>query len=191
MPNQNNDLFSKLTDKDALALITKVESFFKGFPHLPKSISDFLVKITPWGVGLGGFMSLMGGISNLRHGLGFGVVSRFINLYVGVSPIYFLILAVIQFLLAVLAFKAFNYLRETKLTGWIYIFWSNILSLVEYLLTLIFMGGSTLGFLLGAVLGFYFLFEIKPSYTGKQVTKEKRAVKEKQTVKKKKVSKKS
>lgn len=159
----SNNLFSKLTNKDALALIEQIGSWFKDLPHLPPAITNFLVTVAPWGVGLGGFLSFVGSINHLGYGLGIGMISS-LNFYAGISPVYFFLLATIQFLLAILAFAAFSYLRERKLTGWIYLFWSNVLSLIEYLLALIFVEGSILAFLLSTAIGFYVLFEIKPSY---------------------------
>lgn len=160
-----------MTNKSALSLIAKAEKIFTDFPHLPKSLTEFFVKITPWGVGLGAFFSAMGVITNLRLGLGMGSIGRAMNIYIGINPIYFLLTAVLQIILIVIAFKAFNLLRNRKIEGWIYLFWSNAISLVEYALTLIFLGGSAFSLLIGALIGYYLLFEMKPFYEVDKVKK--------------------
>lgn len=157
-----------LTDKKARELIAKIEEPFKQLPHLPQSIIDFLVKIAPWGVALGGIFSITGAITNLRLGFGMSSVGRVMKYYLGVSPIYFLLSAVLMFALAFLAFKAFNPLQERKIEGWIYIFWSNVVSVLHSLLGLIFISQAGMSLIIGILLGFYLLFEIKPAYEKKE-----------------------
>ena len=164
MCNKKCCLFNKMTDKKAIALISKVGEPFKGLPHLPQSLVDFFVSITPWGVGLGGFFSITGAITNLRFGLGMNPMSKIVNFYTGVNPLYFFLTAALQLIMAVIAFKAFSLLRTKKLEGWIYLFWSNAVALSSSVLSFIFLGGSGIGLLIGALIGYYFLFEIKPAY---------------------------
>ena len=115
-----------LTGKKAQNIIARVEEPFKQLPHLPASLTNFFVKIAPWGVALGGVFSITGAIASLRLSFGMGSISKVINNYLEVSPIYFLLSAVLMLVIAFLAFKAFGPLKERKMEGWIYIFWSNI-----------------------------------------------------------------
>lgn len=170
-----------LTDKKALNLISKVEEPFKQLPHLPKGFVELLVKIVPWGVALGGIFSLTGAISSLRYGFGMSPVGQVMKHYLGVTPIYFILSAVLMLAMAYLAFKAFSPLKEKKMLGWIYIFWSNVVSIVHSLLGLIFLTSSGVSFIFGTIIGFYLLFELKPAYEPKK----------KETVKKKPSKKKS
>lgn len=160
-------MWEKLTDKKARGVITKVGDPFKGLPHLPQYLIDFFVKITPWGVALGAFFSLTGAITNLRWGLGMSPLSKVMSFYAGVNPLYFLLSATLQLAIAAIAFKAFGLLRKLKMEGWIYLFWSNTIALLEAALGFIFLGGSGVGLLIGALIGYYFLFEIKPAYDPK------------------------
>lgn len=157
-------MFNKMTDEKAIALISKIEEPFKGLPHLPQSLIDFFVSITPWAVGLGAFFSTTGAITNLRFGLDMNPMSKIVNFYTGVNPLYFFLTAALQLIMALIAFKAFNLLRAKKLEGWIYIFWSNAVALLSSALSFIFLGGSGMGLLIGTLIGYYFLFEIKPAY---------------------------
>jgi len=156
-----------LTNKKAQELIAKVEDPFKQLPHLPQSITDFFVKIVPWGAALGGIFSVTGAITNFRLGFGMNTVGRVMRHYLGVNSAYFLLSAVIMLVLAFLAFKAFTPLRERKIEGWIYIFWSNIVSVIHSILGLIFISQSAIGSIVGVLIGFYLLFEIKASYEKK------------------------
>jgi hypothetical protein len=160
-------MWEKLTDKKAVAFISKIEDPFKSLPHLPKSLIDFFVKITPWGVGLGAFFSIYGAIGNLGFGLGMNRMSKIINFYSGVNPLYFFLSATLQLMIALIAIKAFSLLRAKKLEGWIYLFWSNSMAILLSILGFVFIGGSGMGLLIGALIGYYFLFEIKPAYKAK------------------------
>ena len=167
-------MWAKMTDKKARALIAKIEGPFKGLPHLPESFIDFFAKITPWGVGLAGFLSLTGAITNLRLGLGMSPISQVLSFYTGVNPLYFFLSAALQLAMVAIAFKAFNLLRSRELEGWIYLFWSNAIALLETALGLIFLGGSGVSLVIGALIGYYFLFEIKPAYEPKKKTEAKK-----------------
>ena len=162
-------MWKKLTDKKAREMIAKVEEPFKGLPHLPQSLVDFFVKITPWGVGLGAFFSLMGAFTNLKYGLGMNPLSKVMHFYTGVNPLYFFLTAALQLALAAIAFKAFNLLKIRKMEGWIYLFWSNAIALLESVLSFVFLGGSGMGLLIGTLIGYYLLFEMKSAYEPKKV----------------------
>jgi len=100
-------------------------------------------------------------------------MSKIVNFYAGVNPLYFFLSATFQLVTALIAFKSFNLLRARKLEGWIYIFWSNAIALLLSVLNFIFIGGSGMSLLLGALIGYYFLFEIKPAYEVKKKNKSK------------------
>ncbi len=168
MCNKKCCLFTKMTDKKALVLITKIGEPFAELPHLPQSLIDFFVDIAPWGVGLGGFFSITSAITSIKFGLGMNPISKFVNFYTGVSPLYFFLTGALQLLIALIAFKAFTPLKDKKLVGWIYIFWSNIVALFSSLLGFIFINGSGVGLLIAIAISWYFLFEIKPAYAAQK-----------------------
>ncbi len=165
-------MWEKLTDKKARNFISKVEKSFKDLPHLPQGLVEFFVKIAPWGVGLGAFFSLTGAITNFRFGLGMSPMGRVMRYYAGgISPIYFILNGLLQLALAIIAFKAFGLLKDRKIEGWIYIFWSNAIAVLESILGFLFLGGSGMSLLVGALIGYYLLFEMKPAYEPKKKTK--------------------
>jgi hypothetical protein len=170
-------MWKKLTDKKALKLITKIEEPFKQLPHLPQSLIDFFVKIAPWGVGLGAFFSLTGAINSFQFAFGMGTLSRVMHYYAGINSSYFIIMGILQLALTVLAVKAFNPLKEKKLKGWVYLFWSNTVAIIEFVVGMIFIGGSGFGMALFILMGFYLLFELKPAYEQKAESTKKKAVK--------------
>jgi len=172
-----SSVFDQLTSKAAMKFISQLEGFFKGLPHLPKSWVKFLVKVTPWLILLGGLINLLGGISSLSIGAGMNSVSRMMNPFLKISPVYFILSGLISLTLAFLAFKAFTPLQDRKLMGWIYIFWASILSAVQSILAIIFSVAGVVGSALGILIGLYVLFEIKGEYDGKKVAKKEKKTK--------------
>ncbi len=154
-------MFDKLTDKDAMEFIAKVEALFKDLPHLPKGIPAFLVKIAPW-------VALLEIILSLIAGPVIALVS--VLSLITLNPLLVIstvVMAIITLVNAVLLLKAFGPLQKQEMVGWIYLFWVNMLSIVSGVLSL--FGGnptSIFGMVLGAVIGLYVLFEMKPLYKG-------------------------
>ena len=156
-------IIKQLTSKEAMNLIKQVESAFKSLPHLPAGIVEFLVKIAPWLAGIGGVFGVLGGLSALSAGLGLGMYTQFMR-YAGYSSVYFLVSGIAELIMAGLLLMAFKYLKAKQLTGWVLIFWSSVVSLVMSLLGIVLVGGFAIGSIIGALIGFYILFEMKPSY---------------------------
>ena len=151
-----------LVGKQAQDMVAKVEPLFKGFPHLPKAIVDFLVMIVPWLAGIGGIFRLYGGITSAFFGSGRG--SAFSAIF-GVNPAYFVISGIIAILTGVLLLMAFKPLQAGMRTGWMYLFWTTLLSVLSSLVGLIMGVGGIFGLVFGLIIGYYLLFEIKGSFT--------------------------
>jgi hypothetical protein len=73
---------------------------------------------------------------------------------------------------SVLLLMAFNPLKNKAMRGWVFLFWSEMLSAVDIVLSLL-QGqtGSLVGGVIGLAIGLYILFEIRGSYTGSPKTK--------------------
>ena len=158
-------LISSLTSKPVTETIDKLEPAFKGLPHLPKSLVEFLVSITPWLVGLGGVLNIFSGLGLLSNWLGWGM-SWWMKL-AGLSPVYFLFAGVLQILGGVVLLLAFNPLKMRQMAGWILLFVSLVISLTQNLVGLLFSytsGNSLFGTLFGLLIGLYVLFEFKDFY---------------------------
>lgn len=157
-------MLDKLTGKEAVGLVKSFEGVFKGLPHLPKGVVDFLVSIAPWLVGLGGVMSLFSGISSLFLTGRRSELWMYMDRYAGVNSTYFTVVAVFALVVGALYLMAFKPLKDMKITGWMYLFWGNILGIAQGLAGIVFGFGGIIGTVIGAAIGFYFLFEVKPRY---------------------------
>ncbi|MFC1653509.1 hypothetical protein ACFL1M_01530 [Patescibacteria group bacterium] len=154
----------QLTGKKAMVLVKKIEGPFKGLPHLPKGLVDFLVSVAPWFVGLAGLMGVWGGLSSLFWSGRRGLMWEYVERFSGISNTYFVLTAVISILSGVLMLMAFSHLKNMKLEGWMLLFWANVLAILQSVLGIVFAYGGIVGTLLSALFGFYFLFEVKPKY---------------------------
>lgn len=155
---------AQLTNKDAMKLIAQVENAFKSLPHLPKGIVDFLVMIAPWMAGLGGVLSVIAGLTSLSAGLGMGNYAAMMG-YATFGSAYFLLNGVSQLLIAALLLMAFKYLQRRQLTGWVLAFWEMVVSTVTTIVLMVLAGGFSVISIVGILIGFYILFEMKPWYT--------------------------
>lgn len=158
-------MIDKLTGKEATGLVASFEGVFKGLPHLPKAWVDFLVKVAPWLTGLGGVMSVIGGLQMMVMSGRRSALWSMIDSYAGIGRSYFVVAGAMMLLMGVLYLMAFKPLKANKMTGWMYIFWGQVLSVVMGVVSMVYSyGGGIVGTLIGAAIGFYILFEVKPRY---------------------------
>ncbi|MEK7571468.1 MAG: hypothetical protein AAB553_04270 [Patescibacteria group bacterium] len=132
-------------------LIGMLEGVFKQAPHLPKNIQEVLVKIAP-------ILALVFGILGIIVGLG----------AIGISPVAilggveasFMVMAsgVLAIVSSILMLMAYPKLTKHAYAGWTLLFWSEAISAVSAVLSL------SVGGVLGIIIGFYLLFEIKGQY---------------------------
>jgi len=154
----------KLTGKEAQGFVGKFEAVFKGLPHLPKGIVDFIVSVSAWLALIGGIFGIYGGLTGLFCSQRSGAMWQYVRAYSGVGSGYFIATAIISLLTGALMLMAFSPLKNRKLNGWMFLFWANILGLIQSVVSMVFGYGGIMGVLLSAVIGFYVLFEIKKSY---------------------------
>lgn len=157
-------MIDKLTGKEAMGMVKSVEGVFKNVPHLPKGVVDFLVSVAPWLTGLGGVLSIYGGVTSLFLTGRRNELMMYIDRYAGVNSAYFAVLGLFALVVGVLYLMAFKPLKAMKMTGWMYLFWGNVLGIVQGIASLLFGFGGIVGTVIGAAIGFYFLFEVKPRY---------------------------
>ncbi len=157
-------MLEQLTSKEAMDFIAKVQEPFKSLPHLPKGVVEFFVKLAPWFALLGAILGLIGGPL-----IGFfGALGSIL----GLNPTI-LIATVVSVVLtianSVILFMAFTPLKNRELKGWVFIFWSEVIGIVENIVNVFLSGGAgAVGAILGILIGLYFLFEMRPFYTGKE-----------------------
>lgn len=134
-----------------------LEEWFNKLPSLPKGGQKVLVQIAPW-------ISLIFGILGVLVGLGglgiLSVLSPLMLLGSGVSNTTGSLVSVaISLVSSVLLLVAFPGLKAKKMQGWTMLFWSQVAAFVASLVMLSIVGG-----LVGAVIGFYLLYQIKSYY---------------------------
>lgn len=137
------------------SLVKSLEEIFKKLPPLPTNAVDVLFKITPW-------LALIFGILGVLTGLaGFGILTAFAPFAVagGVSGYGLGFIAAIGLgVSSLMMLLAFPGLRAGKMSGWTMLFWSEVVNVVASLV------GFSLGSVIGAIIAFYILFQIKPKF---------------------------
>lgn len=121
--------------------------------QLPTSVKEFIVKFGPW-IDL---LFLLTFIPLIFALIGFGAFFSAYSMgyYAGGWSIYS-ILSLIAFVLGVIALPG---LFGRKLVGWNFLFYSQIIYFVQSIIS-----GNLIGGLIGVIIGFYFLFQIKSYY---------------------------
>lgn len=136
------------------------EYFGQKAPQMPMGLKTFLVAVAPYLAILGVAMTVLAifpliGLSSYGYGMmrGYGMMQ---GSYFGSMMIISLITMIAIAGLEVMAIPG---LFAKTLTGWRYMFYAQLVSLVSSLLMM-----NIIGFILGAVIGFYILFQVKPLY---------------------------
>ncbi|MBI4091989.1 MAG: hypothetical protein HY427_02185 [Candidatus Levybacteria bacterium] len=137
-------------------LISQMGEWFSKLPPLPGNWRDVIVNITPWLALIFGIIGVLGSLAAVGVltflapfvvlGGGIGVAS---------GGIIGAILALVASVLLVLAFPG---TRDRKMSGWKLLFWSEAVSVVSGVVAF-----SAAG-IVGALIGFYILFQIKSHY---------------------------
>lgn len=161
------EVIKMLTNKKNSAVIHRVRPLFKSIPNMPKGIVTFLVSIMPWLVGLVGVVSLFGGISLFLSGIGL-TSAYWLTTLAGFPQPYMVIGGFLEVVSGVILLMAFNPLRERLKNGWILLFWSLAVDVVNSVASLIFIPDQLPGGLFGLVLfffiAFYLYFQIESAY---------------------------
>lgn len=143
---------NKDIDKVGKDMVVTLEDFFKKAPQLPKGGRDVIVTITPW-------IALIFGILGVIAGVGLVGVSP-LGLFGGTSVAFgALISGVLAIISSVLMLMAFPKLQKHLYGGWMLLFWSEVVNVVSQVINL-----NLLGAVIGGLIGFYLLFQIKSYY---------------------------
>lgn len=144
-----------LSQDKLVNVIRKFDNVFSKFPKLPNFLPKFLVAISPW-------LALISGILGLVAGPLMAILS--LLSLITLSPLIILSYvssALIMILNTFLMFKAFKPLKTKSLQGWIYLFWSEMLWLVNGLIETLTGEQRFFMLLISNLIGFYLLFEMK------------------------------
>lgn len=134
---------------------------FAKAPHLPESARKTLVDIAPW-------LALIFGVLGMFAILSAGFVSSlflgaFWSTFAFAASGMMLIMLAISFVSSLLLFLAYSPLSAHNIKGWKFLFYSTVLSAVTAIFNLIFTS-MDLGQILGILIGFWILFEIRGYY---------------------------
>ncbi len=139
----------------------ELNNVFKNAPHLPRKVTDILVKIAPYMILVSGLFMITGGLQSI-----FGARSfhRLLDLWANIPPVYFYLTGLIQIGAGVLSVMAYKPLKDKQAEGWMMMLLLNLVSIVLNFITLLFFRQGLFGLLLGALLGFYLLYELRYAY---------------------------
>lgn len=139
--------------------------------QLPDSAKEWIVKYGPWVALVGGILAALFVIPATLTALSFtGYTSAMLGVYgasvAATAPVLYLALAVFALQL-ILLFVAVPMLLKRQRKGWLLVFYADIISLAYTLVnsfTYGFSFGTLLSGLIGAVIGFYVIFQIRSYY---------------------------
>ncbi len=122
-------------------------------PPLPENIKQFITQIAPWA----NLIFVILAIPGLLALFGISVIALPISVVTGLhSGILATILMIVSVVLIALAIPGlFKYTRQ----GWLFIFYSNLATLVQYLIQ-----GNLFNFIVAGLIGFYLLFQVRSYY---------------------------
>ncbi len=145
--------------KHASALENWMAPLFAKTPHLSHNVRQTLVKIAPW-------LALIGGVLGIATIWGTGVFTSLFAYAIffsgGLSFVWMLAL-VLGFISAVLDLMAYKPLSERSKRGWDLLFYGNVISGAGLILQFL-VGYGSLGSILGMLIGFWLLFEVRGMY---------------------------
>jgi len=144
-------------NKNADAVVKTVEQLFASAPALPVNAREAIVKITPIIAIVFGILGVLGALA------GFGLLTAFAPFAIlgGGVPSYGngFISALFWLVSSVLLLAAYPGTKARKMNGWNLLFWSEVVSLIGSLVSLSILSG-----IVGALISFYLLFQIKSYY---------------------------
>lgn len=145
-----------MAKKSGQDLINMMQEWFDKLPALPKNVNEVIVKITPWIAIIFGVLGILSSIAL------FGVTTisaPFLAMGGQASTVGGgMITAILALISSVLMVAAFPGLRKNKMGGWTLLFYAEVVSVVSSVVML------SVGGLVGNLIGFYLLFQIKSFY---------------------------
>lgn len=137
--------------------IKTLEEWFDKLPPLPTGAKEVLVKVAPWFALVFGVLGVLAALA--ATGL-MAALSPFMVLGGGVGVATGgLVAAILALLGSALMLVSFPGLKDRKMAGWKWAFWSEAVGVVSSLVALNLVGAA-----ISALIGFYLLFQIKSYY---------------------------
>ena len=149
--------------KQLAALESSLAPIFAKAPHIPQNGRDVIVQIAPWLALIFGVLGILSGLS--LAGLGsFALPYMMVGYGYGLNGMIITIAVLVVIVTSVLELLAWKPLSDRKKKGWNYLFYATVLSAVGAILQAVFGGSGAISGLIGAVIGFWLLFEVRSMY---------------------------
>lgn len=140
-------------------LVVTMEQWFKQAPALPQNAREVIVKITPWIALIFGVLGLLGALAGLGILTAFSPLALFGGAQGMSSYGTGFIAAIFWLASSVLLLAAYPGVKARRMQGWNMLFWSELVSFIGSIVALSIVSG-----IIGALIGFYLLFQIKSYY---------------------------
>lgn len=144
----------------------ELEKVFRKTPHLPKRVTDVLVKIAPYLTLVSGLFMITGGLRSIFGAQDF---HRIFNFWRTVPSVYFYLTGSLQILAGIISLMAYKPLQNKKIEGWQILFFLVALELIMNLVSVLFFRNGYFGLLFSLLISAYILYEVKPEYTAAKV----------------------
>jgi len=137
-----------------------LDKYYVKLPKFPKGLNNFIVSVSPWLALIFGILAIIFGISSFGT---FSFVSPFaVVAGVGGYALTALLSTIVLLAQGVIELMAFSPLRRREIRGWNLLFYSIILSVASSIVTLNVF--SVLNSLIGVLIGYYILYQVKSYY---------------------------
>ncbi len=123
--------------------------WFAKFPPLPKAVRLFIIKIMPFIAIAFGLMGILSSLDDFGGTRLYGYGQDFFITFFSLAASLLLLFAIPG-------------LKERKIRGWKLLFWSEVINLLLEIVAV--YQSSILLALIGAIICFYLLFQIRPYY---------------------------
>jgi len=142
-------------------LDSELLKIFENAPHLPKKVTEILVKIAPYLILISGLFLVSGG---LRSIFGFKNFYNVLNLWSNIPSAYFYVIGFLQIVAGIISIVAYQPLKDKKMEGWLALLGLTILELLMNIISVIFLNSGIFGLLLGLLISLYVLYELRSDY---------------------------
>ena len=144
------------------ALEETLAPLFSKLPHLPHDARMVLINIAPWLALIFGVLGLLGVVSALST-MPYLFANPFVAAALGGSYMPLMLALIVTGIASVLDLMAWRPLAAHKKQGWNYLFYATMLSTLSSLINMVF-GYTGFAWLVGSLIGFWLLFEIRSHY---------------------------
>ncbi len=141
--------------------VNKLEAWmadiFKNAPHLPEGGRKWLVDVAPY---ISLIFGILGVIALVTAG-GASLIALVLTFGASIGLTLHILISLVSAILLLMAYKG---LKSRSKSGWNFAFWSELVSVLGVLVGIVTMYGMNIGGLIGCLIGFYILFEVREHY---------------------------